>query len=52
LPTADEVRQFLADTDSNKRDKLVAALLERPAYADYWATKWAICFGPITCGLA
>ena len=41
LPTPDEVRSFLADTDPNKRSKLIAQLLERPAYTDYWANKWA-----------
>ena len=32
--------EFLADTNPDKRAKLVARLLEKPAYADYWATKW------------
>jgi hypothetical protein len=41
LPTPDEVRAFLADQTSGKRDKLVADLLERPEYADFWANKWA-----------
>ncbi len=41
LPTADEVKKFVADTDSQKRDKLVDALLERPEYASYFAIKWA-----------
>jgi hypothetical protein len=40
LPTADEARQFLADTDPNKRRKLVDRLLERGEFADYWAMKW------------
>ncbi len=40
LPTPAESRQFLADTDPAKRPKLVDALLERPEYADHWATKW------------
>ncbi|HZK81699.1 MAG TPA: DUF1549 domain-containing protein, partial [Humisphaera sp.] len=40
LPTPDEAREFLADTNPDKRAKLVARLLEKPAYADYWATKW------------
>jgi len=41
LPTPDEVRAFLADTAPNKRQRLIAGLLEDPAYADYWANKWA-----------
>ncbi|QDU28387.1 Bacterial Ig-like domain (group 2) [Anatilimnocola aggregata] len=41
LPTPAEVRGFLADTSSDKRDKLIDALLERPEYADHWAGKWA-----------
>ncbi|MCZ2344011.1 MAG: DUF1549 and DUF1553 domain-containing protein [Bacteroidales bacterium] len=41
LPTAPEVRQFLADTDPAKREKLVDSLLIRPEFADYWAQKWS-----------
>jgi hypothetical protein len=41
LPTPDEVRRFLADTDPQKRDRLVDELLERPEYADRWANLWA-----------
>ncbi|MBI5692375.1 MAG: DUF1553 domain-containing protein [Verrucomicrobia bacterium] len=41
LPTAAEVRAFLADPDTaNKRRRLIDTLLERPEYADYWAMKW------------
>lgn len=40
LPTAAEVRAFLADTDSSKREKLVEQLLQRREFADYWAMKW------------
>lgn len=40
LPTAKEAEQFLADTDPNKRSKLVDELLNRPAYASYFALKW------------
>lgn len=39
-PTPDEVDAFLADPDPEKRSKLVAQLLERPEYVDYWALKW------------
>ena len=41
LPTAQEIRRFLADPRSDRRAKLVDELLERPEYADYWAMKWA-----------
>jgi hypothetical protein len=41
LPTPEEVRSFLADSSSDKRAKLIDALLERPEYADHWAGKWA-----------
>jgi hypothetical protein len=41
LPTPVETRRFLADKTSDKRAKLVDALLNRPEFADYWALKWA-----------
>jgi hypothetical protein len=41
LPTPDEVRAFLKDKSSDKRERLVDALLARPEYADFWANKWA-----------
>jgi len=41
LPTPDEVRAFLADGDPGKRTRVVGELLQRPEYADHWATKWA-----------
>ncbi|MFN0017457.1 MAG: DUF1549 and DUF1553 domain-containing protein [Pirellulaceae bacterium] len=41
LPTPQEVRDFLADTAPDKRDKLVERMLERPEYADYWAHRFA-----------
>jgi len=41
LPTAEEVRDFLADPDTkNKRRKLIDRLLERSEFADYWAMRW------------
>lgn len=40
LPTSGEIRAFLADPASNKRIRLVEALLERSEFADYWALKW------------
>lgn len=41
LPSADEVRTFLADPSSDKRARCIDRLLERPEYADYWALIWA-----------
>ena len=36
LPTADEVRAFIADQSADKRVKVIDALLERPEFVDYW----------------
>jgi hypothetical protein len=41
LPSAREVREFLADTSPGKRQRWIEHLLEHPAYGDYWANKWA-----------
>jgi hypothetical protein len=41
LPKPEEVSAFLADAGPKKREKLVARLLERPEYVDYWAYKWS-----------
>ena len=40
IPTAGEARRFLADKSADKRAKLVDELLNRPEYADHWATYW------------
>ena len=40
LPTAEEARKFILDQGPNKRSKLVARLLQRDEFADYWAMKW------------
>jgi len=39
LPTAKEVREFLADPDSNKRSRKIDELLERPGYVAWWTTR-------------
>ena len=41
LPTPDEARGFLADAATDKRGRLVAELLGRPEYSDYWAQRWS-----------
>jgi hypothetical protein len=41
LPTPKEVTAFVADKDPLKRDKLIDRLLDSPAYAYYFANKWA-----------
>ena len=41
LPTPEQVTAFLADAAPNKRDILIDRLLETPAYAYYFAGKWA-----------
>jgi hypothetical protein len=46
LPTPEEVRTFLTDTDSAKRAKKVDSLLAHPRHAALWATKfcdWTTC---------
>ena len=48
LPTAEEARAFLADTDPKKREKLIERLLAHPAWADFWANKWADLLRPNT----
>ncbi|MGI9472385.1 MAG: DUF1549 and DUF1553 domain-containing protein [Rubripirellula sp.] len=41
LPSADTVRSFLADTSSDKRERLVDQLLDSPGYAAWWATRFS-----------
>ncbi len=41
LPSADEARAFLADSNPRKRELWIESLLAHPAYADFWANKWA-----------
>lgn len=41
LPTPDETLAFLADDRTDKRDRLIDELLQRPEYGDFWANKWA-----------
>jgi len=41
LPTPGQRREFLADADPDKRDRLVDRLLERDEFRDLWVMKWA-----------
>jgi hypothetical protein len=41
LPTPAEVREFIADTSNDRRDRWIARLLERPEFVDYWTYKWS-----------
>lgn len=40
LPTPEEVTRFLSDNSSGKRSAKVEELLQTPAYAAWWATKF------------
>lgn len=40
IPTHDEARQFLDDSDTQKRDKLITRLLADPRFARQQATLW------------
>ena len=46
LPSPAEARAFLEDKSPDKRERLIDRLLEHPAYADFWANKWADLFRP------
>ncbi len=41
LPTAVEVKAFLADPSPEKRDTLIESLLSRSEFVDYWTYKWS-----------
>ena len=41
LPTPEEVRTFLSNPSPDKRRQFIDEVLDDPAYADYWANKWA-----------
>ena len=44
LPTLQETEEFLASDDLQKRSKLIDHLLERPEFAELWATKFCDLF--------
>ncbi len=41
MPTPEEVREFLADQNPQKRSRWIERILARDEYADLWAMKWA-----------
>lgn len=41
LPTDEQVRAFLADSDPDKRAKWIEQLLASPAFVDYWTYRWS-----------
>ena len=44
LPPAHRAREFLADTDPDKRAKLIDVLLGTPEYVDYWVFRFSDLF--------
>ena len=44
LPPAGRVREFLADTNPDKRDRLIDVLLNTPEYVNYWTYRFADLF--------
>lgn len=41
IPTAEEARAFLSDSEPSKRERLVDRLLDSTDYADWFAAKWS-----------
>lgn len=41
LPSGNKVREFLADTSPDKRERLIDELLESPGYSAWWATRFS-----------
>ncbi len=41
VPTPEEVLAFCADTDADKRAKLIDQLMERPEFVAMWVMKWS-----------
>ena len=44
IPPAGRVREFLADPDPKKREKLIEVLLDSPEFVDYWTFRLADLF--------
>lgn len=41
LPTPEQVEQFLADSNPDKRARWVESLLNSPQFVDYWTYRWS-----------
>jgi hypothetical protein len=41
IPSHEEAEKFLADRNSNKREKFIDMLLKEEAYAEHWADVWS-----------
>jgi len=41
LPPPERVREFVADKNPHKRDKLIETLLNSPEYSDYWSFRFS-----------
>jgi hypothetical protein len=41
VPTSEQVADFVADPDSDKRSKVIDQLLERKEFAEIWLMKWS-----------
>ena len=41
LPSVEEARAFLSESNPEKRSILIDRLVRRPEFADFWALKWA-----------
>jgi hypothetical protein len=44
LPPPERVRQFVADKDPDKRDKVIAILLDSPQFVDFWTYRFGDLF--------
>jgi hypothetical protein len=44
LPPSERVRDFVADKDPNKRDKLIEVLLDSPQFVDFWTYRFGDLF--------
>jgi hypothetical protein len=51
IPTPHDIHEFLADTDTNKRAKLIDELLETPRYAGHSAAVWRAALAPETASI-
>jgi hypothetical protein len=39
-PTPEQILAFAADTDPAKRDKIIAAMMQKNEFVDWWSLKW------------